>query len=306
MITRKGQGTSSQIHLTTGEKNERQTKLTWATPISSFLDVPDLYKEFFQPLQKAGKPFPKTVLTPTYEGYIHPESEKLLCILEDSLYILKKSGASFETCCLPFAGIFCTELRSILLDSSIFFYGYDLDNTARKEYLRFNTISDYLFKPFIRQVRQCSFQTGPKVDLSHLEELIETNIKFASYCRHSLLPGEKIVQMIWQPEIKFGFLKRLSSRFRPLLIPSHVIMLTDYEIITIHESAPQTVNDKYGGIWHFMPLKKIQSLILKEQQDNLYVLEITLSDGTILPSSYLPTLSPQLDELLEKFNSLNK
>lgn len=55
-----------------------QTKSSWAKPIKSYAAVPNVYKSFFGPFLDR-QVFPYTVLTPSYEGFIHRTTEKLVC-----------------------------------------------------------------------------------------------------------------------------------------------------------------------------------------------------------------------------------
>ena len=65
------------------------TKSSWAVHIKSVADVPGIYRSFFEPFSVDESAFPYTVLTPSYENFIHPTTEKLIidfghdiCILE--------------------------------------------------------------------------------------------------------------------------------------------------------------------------------------------------------------------------------
>jgi len=53
------------------------TRLSWATRIKSYAEVPDVYKSFFESIPADGCAFPYTVLTPSYERFIH----KTFCII---------------------------------------------------------------------------------------------------------------------------------------------------------------------------------------------------------------------------------
>ncbi len=305
MLTDKKEDASRHMHLTTGEKNERQTKLSWATAITDYQEVPEPYKEFFLPLQLAGKPIPKTVVTPNYEGFMHKEPEKLVCVIEDKLYILKNSGPSGEICCMSFGDITCIEYKSVLLDSYLWVYGFSQNKSAIRELLHFNTISDFLFNPIMRQIREFYLPKDRALDLSFIKELTgKKSLKFSNLCKHSLLPGEKVLKMIWQPEKKVNFFKRINPIFYTPPFPNHVLLLTDYEIIIIHESEPQTRDDKYGSVSDFIPLGKIKSITLLGAGSDLLHLEINLIDGTKLQSLYQPDLAPQLEDLIAKFNLL--
>ncbi len=62
-----------------------QTKLSWAKLIKSYATVPAIFKDFFEPFKKDGLDFPYTVLTPSYEGFVHPTTERLICNFVDDI-----------------------------------------------------------------------------------------------------------------------------------------------------------------------------------------------------------------------------
>ena len=77
----------------TPKRNDAEmTKSSWAKPIKSYADVPDVYKEFFDPFLADKREFPYTVLTPSYEKFIHKTSEKLICDSGCEIIVLEKSG----------------------------------------------------------------------------------------------------------------------------------------------------------------------------------------------------------------------
>ena len=94
------------------------TKSSWAKPIKSYADVPDVYKNFFDPLLADGREFPYAVLTPSYEKFIHKTSEKLICDGGCEIIVLEKSGNTFEPQCYPVDEISYVEFRTALLASS--------------------------------------------------------------------------------------------------------------------------------------------------------------------------------------------
>ena len=64
-----------------------QTKRSWAKEIESFDKVPQIYKGFFDAHLDDGTPFPYTVITPTFNGFIRRENEKLICSQDNKIFI---------------------------------------------------------------------------------------------------------------------------------------------------------------------------------------------------------------------------
>ena len=68
-----------------------QARLSWASVAKTRAEVPEMYHEFFDALPVEDKdPFPYTVISPTYKGFIQPENEKVICRVGDSLCILEQ------------------------------------------------------------------------------------------------------------------------------------------------------------------------------------------------------------------------
>ena len=76
-----------------------------------------------------------------------------------------------------------------------------------------------------------------------------------------MLPGEKVVRALLQPEIREGVLTLLGRIYHRTISPTHMTILTDCELVTIREEQ-RPGKDRYGGVWTYIPLKKIVALSL--------------------------------------------
>ena len=72
---------------------DERTRGSWAKTVESYEAIPEFYQEFYEPLIKERRACPYTVLTPSYEGFIHRTSEKLVLSCE-KLQLLQKCLAS--------------------------------------------------------------------------------------------------------------------------------------------------------------------------------------------------------------------
>ena len=120
-----------------------QTKSSWAKPIKSCAAVPNVYKDFFELFLADGRVFPYTVLTPSHEGFIHRTTEKLICDFGREIYVLERSGNTFEAQCYPLEGISYVEVRTILLDSRIKISGVTRQGVTTSSTFKFNSVTDY-------------------------------------------------------------------------------------------------------------------------------------------------------------------
>jgi len=72
----------------------------------------------------------------------------------------------------------------------------------------------------------------------------------------------------------------------------------------IREEARQSGNDRYGGIWNFIPLSKIVTLSLREKNTSLVVLSIQLPEREHLEYLYQASAMEDLGKFLAQFKTL--
>ena len=286
---------------------DERTRSSWAKPIESYEAVPEVYRDFFAPFQEEGRAFPHTVLTPSYEGFIHRSTEKLVCDLEHEIWILERSGNTYQAQCYPLEGISYVEVRTILLDSRIKITGVTKHGVPASTTIRFNSVTDYLLMPFVERIRLAAIGSKGAISDSELEKFdhwVRMNYKFMSYARRSLLGGEKVVQAILQPEIRSKALSILGRTYSRTISPAHVSILTDRELILIREEERHGGEDKYGGIWDYVPLNKISRLSSREKDSNLLVLSIELPESVRLEYLFQASAKGEIDQMLDRFREL--
>lgn len=281
---------------------------SWAKHIESYTDVPDVYKGFFESILADGRAFPYTVLTPSLERFIHRTSEKLICSSDHEIYILERNGNAFEAQCYPLEGISYIEFRTALLASSIKICGVTSDGIHTSSTLKFNSVTDYLFTPFLKKGRLVTTDSTDVIQNSELEKfdhLVRVNYKFMNYAKHSLLGGEKVIHACLQPEIRESMLTVLGKTYFRTISPTHMSILTDRELILIREDAVRRKEDKYGGIWDYIPLNKIVSLSMSEKADDLIGLTVQLPEDTSFESLFQISAKEELNHLLGRFKELS-
>jgi len=284
-----------------------QTKASWARPIESPAALPAAYREFFGPLLAGGRAFPYTVLTPSYQGFLHRATEKLVCDLEDEICILHRHAGSLEAQRYPLEGISYVEVRTFLLDSGIKISGVTGHGVAASTSFKFNAVTDYLFTPILHRIRLASH--GPSdADLGpesqKFDDWVSLNYKFMNFAKRSLLAGDRVIHAILQPEIRTRALTLLGRTLYGLISPTHMCILTDRELITVREENRRSADDKYGGIWDYIPLGKIVDLSVSQRDDHLFELSVQLPDGASLEYLYQASAGRELKELLDRFREL--
>ena len=301
------QAYTSTIALLPTVSAAEQTKSSWAKPIKSYAAVPNAYKDFFEPFLADGRVFPYTVLTPSYEGFIHRTTEKLICDFGHEIYVLERSGNTFEAQCYPLEGISYVEVRTILLDSRIKISGVTRQGVPASPTFKFNSVTDYLFTPILERIRPATVDSQDAAQSSESEKfdhLVRLNFKFMNYAKRSLLAGEKVVQTILQPEIRAGVLTVLGKTYYRTISPTHMSILTDRELIMIREDERQSGEDKYGGIWDYIPLTKIVSLSLSGKDKDLLVLSIQLPASARLEYLFQASAKREINQLLDRYREL--
>jgi hypothetical protein len=151
--------------------------------------------------------------------------------------------------------------------------------------LRFNSVTDYLFSPIVKRIRLAASGTRPATEGSEQERfdhLARVNYKFMSYARQSMLAGDKVIHTILQPEIGEGILTILGKTYYRTISPTHMSILTDRELILIREERRRSGEDRYGGIWSYVPLNKVVALSLIAEGGNLLRLSIQRPKGPVL------------------------
>jgi hypothetical protein len=289
--------------LTAGE----QTKLTWAKIIESYDAVPKAYQGFFASFFADRQAFPYTVLTPSREGFLNRTSEKLICLDEHEIYVLEKSENTFQAQCYPIDGISYIEVKSVLLSSHIKISGVTKQGAFSSSTIKFNSVGDYLFTPFLKKIRfaQINSETSQNSETNKFDHLVRVNYKFMNYARHSLQAGEKVIHFILQSEIRVPVLKVLSKAYFKAISPTHIIILTDRELITISEDEPKNrAIGKYGGIWNYIQLNKVVSLTLNRKENDLLALSVQLLEGAQLEYLFQASEKENLDQLLERFREV--
>ena len=290
--------------------SDEQTRLSWAKHIESYDDIPIIYKDFFKHSLVEKRQFPYTILTPSYQEFIHKTTEKLVCDFGHEIYVLEKIGDTFKTKCYPLEEISCVEIKTVLLDTYIKIIGLTRNGIPDSSKIRMNSVTTCLFMPIIERIRQGTTDfKGPaqSSELAKFDHWIELSLKFMNYAKNSILFGEKVIHSIFQPEIRKRLFKIMDKTFYRTLSRAVAIILTDRELIIIQDAERIFYEDNsYGGIWNYIPLNKIGTLSLGERNSDLLVLSIYLLDNVRLEYMFQASAKGELNQLLHQFRELTK
>jgi hypothetical protein len=263
-----------------------------------------IYRDWLAPLLRGREAFPYIVLTPTYEGYFRRENEKLVCMLDRTLHIVERARDRLIPTSYRLDDISSIEVGEVLLRSWITVRGQTGDGPPSSTTLRFNTVTDRLFAPFLNEFRTESRPpSGASLDAERakFEALLQRNYKFMNYSRGSILPGEEVLCYVLQSEIREDLLRLFGRSLSRCISPTHIVILTDRELITISEESGSLWQSlgtiKYGGIWQYVPRTRISATIVA-RTDGLVSLSVHLSHDDRLEMLFLPDNREILDSLV--------
>lgn len=279
------------LHTTTEKLSQltaaEQSSLSWAQPVRTVGEIPAAYRPYLQ----ANLPDPSAclpaVLTPTFRGFLRRENEKLVFLHAGRLHILEQTPAGLRPLVFPLAEINLIEVGVILLKSWVRVSGL-VDGQLISHTLKHNSVTQYLFDPLIAQIRLGLSVSQPnqspsgsdspsppdlRREKARFDSLQPRSFKFANYGRSSLRPGERLVDYLWQPEMRRP---RFTLLGRPLAMrtiqTAHLCILTTSELILIRDD-PQSLlgwdHSRYGGVWDYLPLRRLRPAGLEERPDGL-------------------------------------
>ena len=72
----------------------------------------------------------------------------------------------------------------------------------------------------------------------------------------------------------------------------------------IQEEVMQGKEDKYGGIWKYIPLDKVTALSLNVKDDNLLALSIQVRSSNCFEYLFQVSMKEEVDQLLDQVREL--
>jgi hypothetical protein len=161
--------------------------------------------------------------------------------------------------------------------------------------------------PIVNRIRLAGAASQVEIrnpELRNFDHWFDLDFKFMNFANRSILEGEKVIHAILQPEIRASRLTILGNRFSRRVSPTVASILTDRELIMIREEEKQIATERYGGIWTYIPLKKIAKLSLSPKDGSLLVFSIRLLSGDHREYLFQSSAKREIDQLLERFGEL--
>lgn len=286
--------------LTAGE----QTKMSWAKPVETPEDAPPIYAESLRALTARAGRFPPCILTPSYAGFLARTTEKLVCLDGGEIAIFEKSGDSLHSTIYALPQIDLVEVGCILLNSWLKIAGTDVCGQPATTTIKFNSVTDYLFMPFLlgwrtaRQERGTALLADQQAKFDHLNK---DHFKFMNIARRVILPGDRVLAYIMQLEMRAPVAGLLGHMWMRSRTPTHLVMLTDREVIVASEEK-QTgwrAQSRYGSIISYIPLRNIAGAAVESTDDGCLQLSFALAGGEQLTVDFAAEQEADVGRLAE-------
>jgi hypothetical protein len=295
-----------QIPLLTASE---QTRGSWAKEIETPEMVPDIYKEFYTTQFNGKDNFPYSVLTPKFNGFLHHENEKLICSQDGKIFVLENVNNQLIDYCFSIQDINYIEAGSILLKAWIRINGLTDNGASASSTLRFNTVTEYMFHPFVDKIRSANTDGSSIVNASALAKfdyLSDIDFKFMNYAKNAVKSGERVIDHVFQPEIRSKFITILGKSLYRTASTTHISILTEKVLLMITDTGSGNANGnrRFGGTWLFIPVEKIQTGSITEKGDGLLELSLTLPEDEHIDTLFSELKKPDVERLLKNINTL--
>ncbi len=160
-----------------------------------------------------------------------------------------------QTTVIPYEAILDLQLVSVLLYAYLEFVWLTPTGVEHTR-IEFNFVGERLVKSGLEHLRATLRvglrQRDPVVPPDAMADL---PLKFRNYLRLSLLPGEPLLDVVYQPAVR-----QSETRLRRYLSPNRALALTDHAVIVIEEDHPQSHRD-YMMVQRHYPLTHLQSAL---------------------------------------------
>jgi hypothetical protein len=206
-------------------------------------------------------------------------------------------------------GISSVEVSSMLLDARLKITG--LEGRSRdpsSTSVRYNAVTEFLLTPIVVRIRAAgrTITAGlrGRSNFDVFDSWGRRNYKFMNYAKRSLLADEEVHVAILQPEILVSVSAAFGGALRRTVSPTHATILTDHELISIREKAHPGGRDRYGGVWEYIPLPRIDGLSVGIVGRGLVGLSVHLPGHARLDLQYEDSARPELEALAARFSLL--
>jgi hypothetical protein len=288
----------------------RQTMSAWTKVIESYEAIPASYASFFEAQHQANQPLPYLVLTPPLDKAQFKSTEKLLYEANEALWILERVGSQVVAKSYPYQTLQRLEMGNVLLYSWLTLRGLTSEGLASSTTIEYNpAVGEQHLEVFIKKLRPNLPPTDEaefSAEKNKFNPLSTLNFKLMNFGRSSLVRGAKVIQILFQPEIRTTRWKFLNWTFSRLITPAHLAILTDREIILIQDkpSTKELPGGKYGGVWQYLRLNSLAAVSLAETGEQRVTLRLELTSNETLEKIFAASSQPELEQFVSQLQAM--
>ncbi len=283
------------------EVQSQNTMSQWPIKVKRPEQIPHNLTEVLD--AEFGATWPYTVFIPPSKWDADGKRAKLFSMLDDGVMYFEDMKTEVKQLFYPFRDILYLEMGRMLLSSWMTIHGI-VNGQYRQSTISYNTVRDDLFDPIIERIRT---QITPQDKLlegkngERLSDLKQLDTKFLNYTKQSLLPGEQIINIIYQPKV----LSETGITIESLPEHTHAVVLTDNELILIKEDNHKykNIHSNYGVVRDFIPLGHIRDMITEVYASGLKM-HLNIDDREEMDRHFDETQSERLSSLVKKFKML--
>ena len=228
-----------------------------------------------------------------------------VCCIDDYLIILEKAPGGPKCTEFPLSDLNCVEIGSVLLKAWIKFQGRaNHEPVLTTVTLRYNAVTDWLFAPFAARIRGAGAHRDDvprEFELSKLDDVVLPSFKFRNYARRSILPGDRVIAVLAQPEVRRPVIQFGHWSYQRTIIMARVLILTDRELIIIRDDpeSPQALDKtRYGGVWDYIPLNKIERIACRDRDADVLSMTLELPLGDRAESLFAANRHAEVERFL--------
>lgn len=283
------------------DERSRDTMSQWPVQVERPDQIPDNFSEALD--AAFGTDWPYSVYIPTNSWDDDGKRPKVFSMTDEGLACFEDMKTEVKHLFYPYEDIVFIEFGRMLLSSWVTVHGM-VDGDYSQFTVSYRTVQEDLLEPVIDRVRKrispeeamLQGQNGERLsDLKNLDK------KFLSYTKQSLLPDEKIINIIFQP----GTRESGGLPMNDLPDHTHAVVLTDNELILIKEDNHRyrNIHSNHGVVRDFIPLQHVTDLIA-EPLDKAYRMRVQVEDTDELDVHFAEAQVEKLTRLIEKFKKL--
>lgn len=265
-------------------------------------ELPVPLQEPFAGLLKAGASFPDALYIPSSNWGDEISPEKILADFEDHLFIIERDEEGIRQMIFAHKDINYIQNGRILLESWILVSGM-VDGERKSHMILYNSVDEKKVLPIINAIRKRVNQMTDQ-EFNNREEFMDLypdNLKFFNYSNRSVIKGEKVLFTLYQDSIKNRFYRVIDNR----IAPSHILILSDKEIIIITETLSKHKEaDSYSGVVTYISLHQVKDVLLPERAKNQFSLDIIMTGDDRITSVYTDDKEDELRQFVGKVKKL--